>query len=84
MTLMLNNPGDETHTSPADETSGQEDGSHGKQIIVIVLVGLYLFGMVWLYANLPWLGIGVTSIAVVMIILGFVHQLRKKVTPPSS
>ncbi len=81
---MLNNPGDETRTSPADETSGQEDASHSKQIGVIVLVGLYLFGVVWLYANLPWLGIGVTGIAVVMIILGFVHQLRHKEPPPSS
>lgn len=77
---MLNNPGEDVAASPAEETK-EHSGSHVVQLVVIGFVGLYLFGMVWLYAHLPWLALTVTAVAVLIMVFGFIRQITGKPAP---
>ena len=83
MSLMLNNPGQEVggpEVSP-DEAQSQRSGVGVvfAQILLIVLAGLYLFGVVWLYIQMPWLALVATGVAGGIVLSGIVSRMR---TPP--
>lgn len=73
---MLNNPDEDATTSPETESADPGAGSHILQLIVIAFVGIYLFSVVWMYAQLPWLAIAVTAIAVSIMAFGFIRRIR--------
>ncbi|MBT8138101.1 MAG: hypothetical protein KJO54_13885 [Gammaproteobacteria bacterium] len=70
MTLMLNGPGEEVAVPPAAEKTEKQESAPLSQILLIVTVALYLFGVTWLYVKLPWLALGATVFALAVVIAG--------------
>ncbi len=51
------------------------------QILLIALAGLYLFGIVWLYIQLPWLALVAIAVAAGIILGGVFSRMRKPPHP---
>lgn len=81
MTLMLNGPGEEVAASPSAEKKEKHDTAPLSQILLIVTVALYLFGVVWLYVKLPWLALGATGFALAVVIAGAITHSADDDTP---
>ncbi|MDH3589120.1 MAG: hypothetical protein OEQ74_06925 [Gammaproteobacteria bacterium] len=83
MTLMLNSPGEDVAASPAPESAEKKEVSPLSQIMLIGIAGLYLFGVVWLYVEHPWIAAAGTGVAAIMILVGTVRHLRVDSSAPS-
>ena len=79
---MLNNPGQDLGGPEVTPDAPQSPSGVGMvfgQILLIVLAGLYLFGVVWLYVQLPWVALVATAVAAGIVISGLFGRMR---TPP--
>ena len=81
---MLNSPGEEVAASPAADTSENNENSPVLQITLIIVAGLYLFGMVWLYAQFPWAAVAGAVVAMIIIAYGVLQRLRNDSRPPDA
>ena len=79
---MLNNPGQDVGGPEVTSDATRPRTSVGMvfgQILLIVLAGLYLSGVVWLYIQLPWLALVATAVAAGIVLSGLFSRMR---TPP--
>ncbi|MDH3767216.1 MAG: hypothetical protein OES99_02050 [Gammaproteobacteria bacterium] len=73
---MLNSPGEEVAAPPETANKEKSEVSPLIQIGLIGGVGLYLFGIVWIYAHLPILALAGTLVAAGFIIAGLLRRMR--------
>lgn len=73
---MLNRPADGVASPPDDKMTEKPETSALKQIAVILVVGLYLSGVVWLYVKLPWIALSAFAVAAALVVAGLLRQLR--------
>jgi len=81
---MLNRPGEEVAAPPELKDAEQSEASPLTQIALIGVVGLYLFGMVWLYAHLTLLAVAGTMVAIGIIIFGWLRRIRNENSPDTT
>ncbi|MBT8143835.1 MAG: hypothetical protein KJO55_03980 [Gammaproteobacteria bacterium] len=77
---MLNSPGDDfTNAELTNEPAepGQGPVMMLGQILLIGIAGVYLFAMVWLYMQVPWLGMIVTLVALGVIVAGVMARINE-------
>ena len=55
-----------------------------RMIALIFGAGSYLFAMVWLYAQVPWLAVVGAIVAMSIVIFGIVRDLRGDPPPPDA
>ena len=81
---MLNSPGEKVAAPPDAKEAEKSDHPAMTQIAVIASVGLYLFGMVWFYAQVPLAAVAGTGVALLIVVYGFVRWIRDKAGPPAN
>ncbi|MBT8131616.1 MAG: hypothetical protein KJO35_05045 [Gammaproteobacteria bacterium] len=74
MTLMLNNSGEDVTVAPEAEDAAESKFSALRQILIIALVGMYLFAVLWLYSQFPFIALGGCIAAVVIMLLATMRR----------